>query len=485
MSPCARATNSSAWIAAGEKPKADWRIGTEHEKFVFHTDTLGARSLRGPARHPRADGSADRPLRLGADHRRRQHHRAEAARTAKHRVGTISLEPGGQFELSGAPLADAARDRRRDAGASERGARRRRGSRHRLPRPRLLAEVDAGRDAAHAQAALRRDDALHAAGRHARPRHDVPHLHDAGEPRLRRTKPTWSRSCACRWRCSRSRRRCSPPRRSPRASPTASSRCAARSGATPTRDRTGMLPFVFETGMGYERYVDYALDVPMYFVYRDGHYIDVRGRVVPRFPGGKLPALPGEQPTLDDWSDHLTTLFPEVRLKSFLEMRGADGGRWQRICALPAFWVGLLYDRGCARCGLGSGQGLDRRRARGAAQCRAADRRWTPPSERRRRGTSPARRCGSRAAASIAGGAHQSLQPGRDHLSRCRSTIWWQVGAPSRTSCSSATPEPGAAISTMCSLNTRFKRQTRRPRCAPSFRAQGGVCCSADRQRRR
>ena len=109
-------------------------------------------------------------------------------------------------------------------------------------------------------------------------------------------------------------------------------------------NRTGMLPFVFEKGMGFERYVDYALDVPMYFVYRDGQYIDVAGASFRSFMDGKLAALPGELPTIDDWSDHLTTLFPEVRLKSFLEMRGADGGRWRRICALPAFWVGLLYD---------------------------------------------------------------------------------------------------------------------------------------------
>jgi glutamate--cysteine ligase len=105
-----------------------------------------------------------------------------------------------------------------------------------------------------------------------------------------------------------------------------------------------MLPFVFEDGMGYERYVDYALDVPMYFVYRDGRYIDVAGASFRSFLDGKLAAMPGEHPTLDDWSDHLTTLFPEVRLKRFLEMRGADGGRWRRICALSAFWVGLLYD---------------------------------------------------------------------------------------------------------------------------------------------
>jgi glutamate--cysteine ligase len=109
-------------------------------------------------------------------------------------------------------------------------------------------------------------------------------------------------------------------------------------------DRTGMLPFVFEDGFGYERYCDYALNVPMYFVYRAGKYIDVAGERFSDFLDGKLPQLPGQKPTLTDWTDHLSTAFPEVRLKSFLEMRGADGGRWSRICGLPALWVGLLYD---------------------------------------------------------------------------------------------------------------------------------------------
>ena len=110
-------------------------------------------------------------------------------------------------------------------------------------------------------------------------------------------------------------------------------------------DRTGMLPFVFEDGFGFEQYVDYALDVPMYFVYRDGKYIDALGQSFRDFLDGRLPALPGEKPTLSDWADHLTTIFPEARLKRFLEMRGADGGPWRRLCALPALWVGLLYDR--------------------------------------------------------------------------------------------------------------------------------------------
>jgi glutamate--cysteine ligase len=110
--------------------------------------------------------------------------------------------------------------------------------------------------------------------------------------------------------------------------------------------RAGMLPFVFEEGMGFERYVDYALDVPMYFVIRDGKFINTAGESFRAFLAGKLPQLPGEKPVMKDWNDHLTTIFPEVRLKQYLEMRGADSGPWRRLCALPAFWVGLLYEQG-------------------------------------------------------------------------------------------------------------------------------------------
>ena len=109
--------------------------------------------------------------------------------------------------------------------------------------------------------------------------------------------------------------------------------------------RTGMLPFVFEDGFGFEAWVDWVLDVPMYFVYRDGQYIDALGQSFRDFLKGELPALPGEKPLLSDWADHLTTVFPEARIKQFIEMRGADGGPWRRLCALPAFWVGLMYDQ--------------------------------------------------------------------------------------------------------------------------------------------
>lgn len=124
--------------------------------------------------------------------------------------------------------------------------------------------------------------------------------------------------------------------------------------------RTGMLPFVFDEGMGFEAYADWVLDVPMYFVYRDGNYIDARGQSFRDFLRGDLPALPGERPSLADWADHLTTVFPEVRLKKFIEMRGADAGDRAHILALPAFWVGLMYDQGALDAAWDLVKGLDR-----------------------------------------------------------------------------------------------------------------------------
>ena len=160
--------------------------------------------------------------------------------------------------------------------------------------------------------------------------------------------------------------------------------------------RTGMLPFVFEPGMSFERYADYALDVPMYFVYRDGRYIDAAGASFRDFLAGKLPQLPGERPTLDDWSDHLTTLFPEVRMKRFLEMRG----RRRRTLAAHLRTAGVLGRAALrpdlARCRLGSGQGLDGRGPPGAARCRAAHRARAHRSAPPRRWRSPARRSPSR-----------------------------------------------------------------------------------------
>jgi glutamate--cysteine ligase len=109
-------------------------------------------------------------------------------------------------------------------------------------------------------------------------------------------------------------------------------------------DRSGMLPWAFEPGMGFERYVDYALGVPMYFVKRGERYIDIAGQSFRDLMEGKLQALPGERATISDWANHISAIFPEVRLKRYLEMRGADGGPWRRLPALPAYWAGILYD---------------------------------------------------------------------------------------------------------------------------------------------
>ena len=168
------------------------------------------------------------------------------------------------------------------------------------------------------------------------------------------------------------RPRCSPIRRSPKASRTAFCRSAREIWRDTDNQRAGMLPWAFEDGMGFERYVDYALDVPMYFVKRGDSYIDVVRQVVPRSSSpASSTRCRASAPTISDWANHLSTIFPEVRLKRYLEMRGADGGPWRRLPSLPAFWVGLLYDDDCARRLLGHRQGLDRRGAPEAARRRA------------------------------------------------------------------------------------------------------------------
>ena len=281
------------------------------------------------------------------------------------------------------------------------------------------------RHADDAEGPLQDHDRLHAEGRHARPRHDVPHLHGADQPRLLLRSRHGEEAARRRSRCSRSRPRCSPIRRSPKASRTASCRSARRSGATPTTQRAGMLPWAFEPGMGFERYVDYALDVPMYFVKRGDSYIDVAGQVVPRSARRQAAVAAGRarrpSPTGPTTSRRS---FPEVRLKRYLEMRGADGGPWRRLPALPAFWVGLLYDDDSARRRLGHGEGLDRARsARSCATtCRGSASRPTirgRSAARPRPGDaarSPSRGSSRRAAA-------RSQRPRRDALSAAAQEI--------------------------------------------------------------
>lgn len=330
-----------AWIAAGEKPKADWRIGTEHEKFVFQTGTLTPVPYDGP-RGIRAL-MQELITRYGWEAIREGDNIIALKRPAGQTGGTISLEPGGQFELSGAPVESL----HETAHETERH---------------LCEVLDVGEDLQ-----------IGFLGIGFSPKwrlEDTPRMPKKRYQVMTRYMPTvGSRGLDMMYRTAtvqvnldfaNEADMVKKMRVSLALQPIATALFASspftegkpngfqsmRSEVWRDTDkrRTGMLPFVFEDGMGYERYVEYALDVPMYFVYRAGQYIDVAGSSFRDFLAGKLTGLEGERPTVDDWSDHLTTLFPEVRMKRFLEMRGADGGRWMSITALPAFWTGLLYD---------------------------------------------------------------------------------------------------------------------------------------------
>ncbi|MBN9247889.1 MAG: glutamate--cysteine ligase [Hyphomicrobium sp.] len=329
------------WIAAGEKPKADWRIGTEHEKFVFRTVTLD------PVPYGGNDGiralMEELIRRYGWLPIKEGENIIALKRPDGEKGGTISLEPGGQFELSGAPL-----ETLHETAAET--------DEH------LREVLDVGEDLAIGFLGV---------GFSPKWRLDqIPHMPKKRYQVMTRYMPTvGSRGLDMMYRTatvqvnldfSSEADMVKKLRVSLALQPIATALFASspftegrpngfqsmRSQVWLDTDkrRTGMLPFVFEDGMGYERYVDYALDVPMYFVYRDGNYIDVAGSSFRDFLAGRLPGLPGQLPTVDDWSDHLTTLFPEVRLKRFLEMLGADGGRWGTITALSAFWAGILYD---------------------------------------------------------------------------------------------------------------------------------------------
>jgi glutamate--cysteine ligase len=331
-----------AWIAAGEKPKNAWRIGTEHEKFVFHTDTLtpvpydGERSISALMKALIA--------RFGWDPIMEGDNIIALKREGCEICGNISLEPGGQFELSGGAvetLHDTAKETREH----------------------LRQVLSVGEPLGIGFIGLGFSPKWTLA--------ETPHMPKQRYAIMTKYMPTvGTRGLDMMYRTATIQVNLDfeseadmvrKLRVSLALQPIATALFASspftegklngfksmRSEVWRDTDkrRTGMLPFVFEEGMGYERYVDYALSVPMYFVYRDGRYIDASGSSFKQFLEGKLPQLPGEHPTLSDWSDHLTTLFPEVRLKRFLEMRGADSGPWQRICALSAFWVGLLYDQ--------------------------------------------------------------------------------------------------------------------------------------------
>ncbi len=325
------------YLASGCKPKDEWKIGTEHEKFGYSGDTLkplpyeGPRSIRATLEGLR-DEFGWEPI-------------CEGGKLIGLSSGSanISLEPGGQLELSGAPL----------------------GTLHET-----CDEVN--QHLVEVQAVASRIGAKFI-GLGASPdwtQEEMPMM-----PKGRYKLMTSYMGKVGRFGTHMMYRTCSVQVNLDYASeadmvkklrvglalqpvatalfanspffdgkPTGYKSWRSRVWQDLDADRTGMLPFVFDDGFGFEAWVDYALSVPMYFVYRDGRYIDALGQSFRDFLEGNLPALPGETPLLSDWADHLTTIFPEARIKTFIEMRGADGGPWRRLCALPAYWVGLLYD---------------------------------------------------------------------------------------------------------------------------------------------
>jgi glutamate--cysteine ligase len=323
-------------FSGGEKPRENWRIGTEHEKFVYRCDDHRAPSWEEPG--------GIRDLLLGLTEfgwQPVEEHGNVIALTGPD--GTISLEPAGQFELSGAPLenlhqtcSEAARHLEQCKTVGDRLG---------------LGFLGVGMWPDKTRGEL----PIMPKGRYAIMLRYMPTVGKLGLDMMLRTCTiqvnldySSEADMVKKFRVGLALQPVATTlfANSPLTEGLPNGYKSFRSHIWEDTDpdRTGMLPFVFEDGFGYERYCDYMLDVPMYFVYRDGKYIDVAGRSFRDFLDAKLPELPGEKPLLADWTDHLSTAFPEVRLKSFLEMRGADGGRWGRICALPAFWVGLLYD---------------------------------------------------------------------------------------------------------------------------------------------
>ena len=327
-----------ASFARGEKPKDAWRIGTEHEKFVYANGDHHAPSYDEPGGIRALLGELEqygwKPVMEGGN-----------AIAMSGPDGSISLEPAGQFELSGAPL-DSLHETCAETG------------RH-LEQVKAAGEklgigfLGLGMWPDKTRAEL----PTMPKGRYAIMLRHMPRVGSMGLDMMLRTCTIQvnldyasEADMVKKFRVGLALQPLATAlfANSPFTEGKPNGMLSYRSHIWSDTDphRTGMLPFVFEDGFGYERYAKYALDVPMYFVYREGRYIDAAGLSFRDFLKGELSVLPGEKPTLDDWTDHLSTAFPEVRLKTFLEMRGADGGPWNRICALPALWVGLLYDQG-------------------------------------------------------------------------------------------------------------------------------------------
>jgi glutamate--cysteine ligase len=328
-------------MSKGEKPKDQWRIGAEHEKFGFDKSTL---------RRPAYEGENGILAMLTGLQRfgwspveEAGHVIALERKNAEGFTASISLEPGGQFELSGAPLKDI-----HDI-CSETGQ-------HLMEVKQVADQLNLGFLGLGFDPMWRREDIpVMPKGRYAIMRAYMPKKGSLGLDMMLRTCTIQANldfdseaDMVMKFRTSLALQPiatalfANSPFTEDRPNGFLSARANVWTDTDP--DRTGMLDFVFQDGFGYERYADYALDTPMYFAKRGETYVDLSGQSFRKFMTEGLDALPGERATAKDWADHLTTLFPEVRLKQYLEMRGADGGPWSRICGLPALWAGVLYD---------------------------------------------------------------------------------------------------------------------------------------------
>jgi len=328
-------------LSRGIKPKDQWRIGAEHEKFGFDKGTLRRPAYDGPAG---IRAMLDGLQRFGwSPVEEAGHVIALERKNAEGMTASISLEPGGQFELSGAPLKDI-----HDI-CSETGQ-------HLVEVKMVADELGLGFLGSGFDPLWSREDVpVMPKGRYDIMRAYMPKRGELGLDMMLRTCTIQANldfdseaDMVMKFRTSLALQPvatalfANSPFTEGRPNGFLTARANVWTDTDP--DRTGMLNFVFADGFGFEAYVDYALDVPMYFAKRGERYVDLSGQSFRAFVDGKLDALPGDRATARDWADHLTTLFPEVRLKQYLEMRGADGGPWSRICALPALWAGIFYD---------------------------------------------------------------------------------------------------------------------------------------------
>ena len=336
--PIERHEELAEHLAEGCRPKEDWRIGTEHEKFGYLTDTHAPLPFEGKRSIVAVlEGLRDR-------------HGWSEVREGGHLIGlekagaNVSLEPGGALELSGAPL-ETIHETCDEVNQHLREVRE------------ISDEIGVGFMGLGAAPEWSHEDMpLMPKGRYKLMNNYMEKVGTMGTAMMRRTCTVQVNldfgSEADMVQKMRVALALQPVAtalfaNSPFFEGKINNHKSWRGYIWQNLDdaRTGMLPFVFEDGFGFEAWTQYVLDVPMYFVYRDGKYINALGMSFRDFMKGQLPALPGETPTMSDWADHLTTVFPEARVKKFIEMRGADGGPWRRLCALPAFWVGLTYDQ--------------------------------------------------------------------------------------------------------------------------------------------